>query len=590
MRGPQRAPRGNGRGRGSRSTSSRRSRSSRGPQVRLDLGGPVHEPRLVDVPDRIRLAEGGNRHDGDPVELAQTRQRLAESRLALAEVGPEADVGARPRSHWSCRRCLYPKTMRPGSRVVFTGSSSLRSWQRARGLRERRRSARTSRRERALDRALAHLPTARATDPRGATRRGFSTSARARWARLTPSERRQAAVDPRPADRTGTTARLDRLRTSARKHLLHGGLLRPLGEEDDRDAPSLGGQEPQPTSRTRSTSVRSVMTTVWNKEINALSATTSRCRDELLGRTPRRQPEPEDRHLPPGRRQVRALRLLHDRRPEVLASGATSRPTASSTTTSRRSSSAGAATGVAALKVTAAHEFNHAIQFSYDVREDRWFMEATGDEHGGDGLSAPSTTTTSTSGEPALQDGSRGVPIDLFQPNGSNQYGAWIFFRFLLRDIHAAPDRRPAGLRGRRSASGTAAEVTPGTKSGGTYSTKAIADTLTGNGKDFVDLFRQFGAADGDPAAFYKDGALYSVTAGSMRRSTAADRPDRMPGCWPYETIEAMYPHVERLRREVKPGSAHGRKCHANHRHQTFRERPIHSARDGRSSTTTSER
>ena len=62
-------------------------------QARLDLGGPVHEPRLVHISDRIRLAEGRNRHDGDAVVLAQTRQRLAESCLALAEVGAEADVG-----------------------------------------------------------------------------------------------------------------------------------------------------------------------------------------------------------------------------------------------------------------------------------------------------------------------------------------------------------------------------------------------------------------------------------------------------------------------------------------------------------------
>src|SRR6185312_7945067 len=53
------------------------------------------------------------------------------------------------------------------------------------------------------------------------------------------------------------------------------------------------------------------------------------------------------------------------------------------------------------------------------------------------------------------------------------------------------------------------AAVTPGTKTGGTYSTKAIKGQLTADGKDFAELFRQFGAANADPAAFYKDGALY---------------------------------------------------------------------------------
>jgi hypothetical protein len=67
-------------------------------QARLDFGHPVHEPRLFDVPDRIRLTEGRNRHDGDPVELVHTRQRLAERRLALAEVGAEANVRPHERS------------------------------------------------------------------------------------------------------------------------------------------------------------------------------------------------------------------------------------------------------------------------------------------------------------------------------------------------------------------------------------------------------------------------------------------------------------------------------------------------------------
>ena len=29
------------------------------------------------------------------------------------------------------------------------------------------------------------------------------------------------------------------------------------------------------------------------------------------------------------------------------------------------------------LQVTAAHEFFHSVQYSYDVREDAWIMEAT---------------------------------------------------------------------------------------------------------------------------------------------------------------------------------------------------------------------
>ena len=49
------------------------------------------------------------------------------------------------------------------------------------------------------------------------------------------------------------------------------------------------------------------------------------------------------------------------------------------------------------LKVTAAHEFNHAIQFNYDAFEDMWFLEATADEYGRRTSTRRSTTTTSTS-------------------------------------------------------------------------------------------------------------------------------------------------------------------------------------------------
>jgi len=68
------------------------------PKAGLELGSRVHEPRLVGVSNGISLAEGRNRHDGDLVELAQTRESLAESRLALAEDGAEAPVGTHEKS------------------------------------------------------------------------------------------------------------------------------------------------------------------------------------------------------------------------------------------------------------------------------------------------------------------------------------------------------------------------------------------------------------------------------------------------------------------------------------------------------------
>jgi hypothetical protein len=167
--------------------------------------------------------------------------------------------------------------------------------------------------------------------------------------------------------------------------------------------------------------------------------------------------------------------------------------------------------GVAALKVTAAHEFQHASQFAYDFREDRWFLEAT----------AVNMEATVYPGIPdnyqyfpssPLSKSNPWRPIDLFQGNGTNQYGSWIFFRFLCEiytphPIVGQPDCSVVKDFWERAA------VNQGTKTGGTYSTKAITDELTADGKNFADLFRRFGAANADPAAFYKDGALYPKAA-----------------------------------------------------------------------------
>jgi hypothetical protein len=169
--------------------------------------------------------------------------------------------------------------------------------------------------------------------------------------------------------------------------------------------------------------------------------------------------------------------------------------------------------GVAALKVTAAHEFNHAIQFAYDVREDRWFMEAT-------------ATNMEATVYPTIHDNyqyfpasplSRSRPwrpVDLFQPNGTNQYGSWIYFRFLCEWMtDPDPTHHPISTQPNCSILKDiwdAAAVNKGTKSGGTYSTQAIKDELAADGQVFVDLFRRFGAANADPTAFYRDGALYT--------------------------------------------------------------------------------
>jgi hypothetical protein len=80
------------------------------------------------------------------------------------------------------------------------------------------------------------------------------------------------------------------------------------------------------------------------------------------------------------------------------------------------------------LRVTAAHEFFHAIQFGYDASEDAWLMEATAtwmEERYADDVN---------DNRQFLRFGQVGRPasvLDVFDANGWNQYGNWAFFEYL---------------------------------------------------------------------------------------------------------------------------------------------------------------
>ncbi|MEO8290520.1 MAG: MXAN_6640 family putative metalloprotease [Gaiellaceae bacterium] len=175
--------------------------------------------------------------------------------------------------------------------------------------------------------------------------------------------------------------------------------------------------------------------------------------------------------------------------------------------------------GVNALKVTAAHEFNHAIQFAYDYFEDRALMEGT-------------ATNMEATVYPTIHDNyqyfqssplSRSnpwYPIDIFRGSaGSQQYGSWIFYRFLAEyftgvtttgtfPITTAPNTLFARQIWENAAS-------PGGTNGGAYSTEAIEQMIAdqGSGDTFPDLLRQFGVANAAPTTFYKDGAAFGTAA-----------------------------------------------------------------------------
>ncbi|HKO21407.1 MAG TPA: MXAN_6640 family putative metalloprotease [Candidatus Eisenbacteria bacterium] len=174
---------------------------------------------------------------------------------------------------------------------------------------------------------------------------------------------------------------------------------------------------------------------------------------------------------------------------------------------------AGAATGLAALKVTAAHEFNHAIQFNYDFFEDPWFLEATATNMEADVYPAIHDNYQYFSSSP-LSKTNPHLPIDRWANDGT-QYGSWIFFRFLAEyfsspGVHPAPTvPNPAFVH----EIWVHAKATPGTTEGGEYSTEAIEAFLDDHSETFPSVFRQFGVANAAPAAWYKDGAQFNTRA-----------------------------------------------------------------------------
>ncbi|MGZ5404150.1 MAG: MXAN_6640 family putative metalloprotease [Nocardioides sp.] len=145
------------------------------------------------------------------------------------------------------------------------------------------------------------------------------------------------------------------------------------------------------------------------------------------------------------------------------------------------------------LKVTAAHEFFHAVQFGYDYREDPWLMEATAtwmEERFADGVN---------DNRQYLPDGQLVTTfraLDTFDQGSSVQYGNWVFFEFLSKRFGIGIVKRiwkqSGHLRG----------------DGKTYSTDAIKRVLPRKAP-FKKVYAQFAAANTTPGRSYSEGKAW---------------------------------------------------------------------------------
>jgi hypothetical protein len=147
------------------------------------------------------------------------------------------------------------------------------------------------------------------------------------------------------------------------------------------------------------------------------------------------------------------------------------------------------------LKVTAAHEFFHAIQYAYDVREDTWLKESTAtwmeeryDDRGNDNRQYLPYGQISHPNRP-LDDG-RGFAV----------YGDWLFFEYLSEHYGRGVVHRiwthAASFRG----------------GGHQFSAQAIRSALRGRGGGLTDVFARYANGNTVPAHSYGEGRAYPAS------------------------------------------------------------------------------
>lgn len=185
------------------------------------------------------------------------------------------------------------------------------------------------------------------------------------------------------------------------------------------------------------------------------------------------------------------------------------------------------------LRVTASHEFFHAVQYAHDAAEDRWLMEATAtwmEERLADSVN---------DNRSYLRYGQLGrphQPLDLFEAYGFAHYGNWLFFEFLSKKHGVGSVRaiwkRAAAYRG-------APDM---------FSTQAVRHYLRSRG-GFGATYGRFAAANTYPRKAYSEGAAYTATKVDQ---TAVLSPTRRSSKARRFTLD----HLTSARLAVKPAKA----------------------------------
>lgn len=170
------------------------------------------------------------------------------------------------------------------------------------------------------------------------------------------------------------------------------------------------------------------------------------------------------------------------------------------------------------LRVTAAHEYFHAVQFAYDYLEDRWFMEAT-------------ATWAEDQLYDAINDNLQylqrsqlrypGLSLDTYNgAGGFLHYGDWIYFAYLTQ-------RSPARRGALPSLMLRMWQLADSVSGPDLYSVKAISRALAERHLGFTTTFAQYAAANRRPTTAYSDEGMQRRYPTAAPRRTVRLKPSR---------------------------------------------------------------
>jgi hypothetical protein len=186
------------------------------------------------------------------------------------------------------------------------------------------------------------------------------------------------------------------------------------------------------------------------------------------------------------------------------------------------------------LRVTAAHELFHAVQFAYDFGEDPWLMEATAtwmEDEVYDGV------------DDNLQFLDASPLSHPHRPLDSGVYGPWVFFRFMAEYFGTPAFDRPEVVR----QVWERADAAPGGPDD--YSLQAIARVSAANGTPFRSLFADFGWTGPFARAVYDEGVRYPQAPMTRTHTLTA----AMPGTGPSAVVVH---HLANRHVALRPGSS----------------------------------